>query len=306
VTDTQHAVQDRKALAKLGVGLLYNPSLAQTLHKYPESYDYVEVIPEMFWTDLGPEVSPRYVELAAWMEQLRWLAQNTRLVAHSLSFSLGSAGQFDLAPIYRLAEWNQRFSFAWHSEHLSFVRVPSGEGHDHNAALAVPVPYDGDVLEMFSDRIDGVMQLVPLNFLIENNVYFVDVPEQEMTEPQFLNQLHRRTGCGLLLDLHNLYTNARNHSFDALEFIDELDLSTVAEIHIAGGTELGGMWTDSHAGPVAEPVWDLLEYTVPHTPNLCGITFEFNDSYFPVLGEDGVVAELARARSAWDRLHPNL
>src|SRR5688572_3372007 len=78
-------------------------------------------------------------------------------------------------------------------EHLSFVRVPRAEGHDHNAALAVPVPYDEDVLDMFSDRIVSVMQLVPLAFLIENNVYFVDVPEQKMTEPQFLNKLPTRT-----------------------------------------------------------------------------------------------------------------
>lgn len=72
-------------------------------------------------------------------------------------------------------------------------------------------------------------------FLLENNVYFTDIPEQEMTEPEFLNALTAEAGCGLLLDLHNLYANARNHGIDTEAFLHELDLSRVVEIHVAGG-----------------------------------------------------------------------
>src|SRR6185503_17942887 len=98
------------------------------------------------------------------------------------------------------------------------------------------VPYDHDVADMIAARIETIQATVPAPFLIENNVYFIDVPGQDMTEPEFLNALTRRTGCGLLLDLHNLYANARNHGFDAFAWLDQLDLERVVEIQIAGGS----------------------------------------------------------------------
>jgi uncharacterized protein (UPF0276 family) len=212
---------------------------------------------------------------------------------------LGSADIFDVERVQRIVSWHERYRFPWHSEHLSFVRVAEGDAHDHNAGLAVPVPYDQELLDLMSGRIEHVQRSVPIPFLIENGVYFIDFPEQEMSEPQFLNRLAERTGCGLLLDLHNLYTNARNHRFDPIEFLSELNLTRVYEIHIAGGSELAGMYTDSHAGPVAEQVWELLEQVVPRTPSLAGITFEFHDSYFPLLQARGVHAQLSRAAAIW-------
>ena len=70
----------------------------------------------------------------------------------------------------------------------------------------------------------------------------------------------------------------------------------MVEAHIAGGTEFAGMYTDSHSGPCPEPVWGLLEYLVPRAPNLRGVTFEFHDSYYGLIGRDGVRAQIDRAR----------
>lgn len=291
------------ALPKLGVGLLYNPSLPDFLRANLEAIDHLAIIPDMFWTDAGRGATPRFVELDAWVELLDWVAQRKPVVAHNLGFSLGSAEAFDPNYAENIAAWQRRYDFPWHSDHLSFVRVSGPNAHDQNAGLAVPVPYDQEFLDLFVDRIGEVQRNVPVPFLIENNVYFVEFPDQEMTEPEFLNRLALETGCGLLLDLHNLYTNARNHRFDAFEFLDELDLTRVGEIHIAGGSELGGMYTDSHAGPCPDPVWELLERVVPAVPNLAAITFEFHDSYFPLLGEAGILEELGRARSVWDQSH---
>lgn len=291
----------RQTVPALGVGLLYNPSLPEYLRTRPETFDYVEVIPEMFWTDRGHGTEPRFVELEGWVAMLDDIATRCPVVAHNIGLSLGSAAGFDDDYPAHIEEWNRRYRFAWHSDHLSFVRVQTSEGHDHNAALAVPVPYDREVLDLVAERIVAVQRVVSTPFLLENSVSFVDVPEQELTEPEFLNAVAQRTGCSLLLDVHNVYVNARNHGFDALAFVGALDLDYVGEIHIAGGSELGGMYTDSHAGPCPEPVWELLEWVVPRAPNLGGITFEFHDSYYPRLKEDGIAAELARARAAWNR-----
>jgi uncharacterized protein (UPF0276 family) len=165
----------------------------------------------------------------------------------------------------------------------------------------VPLPFDFDVLDLVTSRIKALGPHIPSPFLVENAVVYLTFSDQDMTEPKFLNALARDSGCALLLDLHNLYTNARNHRFDASAFLRELDLDAVVEVHIAGGNEFAGMYTDSHAGPCPEPVWALLEEIMPRTPNLKGVTFEFHDSYFPRFGADGVRAELQRARAIWSR-----
>jgi len=152
-------------------------------------------------------------------------------------------------------------------------------------------------LDMIADRVVRFQQITSAPFLLENSVYYVTFRDQDMSEPQFLNELTARTGCGVLLDVHNLYANARNHGFDAEEFLGELDLGAVVETHIAGGSEFAGMYTDSHAGPCPEPVWHLLEYVADKAPNLRAVTFEFHDSYYGLLGNQGVRAQLERARS---------
>ena len=290
-------------MPKLGVGLVYNPALPEYLRAHPGTYDYVEVIPEMFWTDRGRGKEPRFVELEGWVQTLDWICGRVPVVAHNIGLSLGSADHFEADYAEHIAGWQERFGFPWHSDHLSFVRITSVEGHDHNAGLAVPVPYDYDVLEMIAERIVAVQEAVPVPFLIENNVYFIDVPDQDLSEPEFLNALTERTGCGLLLDVHNVYANARNHGFDARDFIEQLDRSRIVEIHIAGGSELAGMYTDSHAGPCPPAVWELLEWVVPSAPNLAAITFEFHDSYYPLLKAEGISAELERARDVWNGRH---
>lgn len=292
-----------KTIPQLGVGLLYNPSLELYLDACPDCCDYVEIIPDMFWTDLGTGHPQRFEEIDSWMSVLHRIAASYPLTAHNISYSLGSAGIFDKAYLQQMQDWHERFKFVWHSDHLSFVKVHNDQQQEHNAGLAVPVPYDYEVLDMIAGRINAIKRSINTPFLVENNVYFIDLPDQELSETAFLNELSNDTACGLLLDIHNVYTNAVNHGFDARDFISQLDLRKVVEIHIAGGNEMGGMYTDSHAGPCPQAVWDLLDYTLPLVPNLCGITFEFHESYFHLLQFDGITRELNRARMAWNLHH---
>jgi uncharacterized protein (UPF0276 family) len=222
------------------------------------------------------------------------------LVCHSIGLSIGSAGLFDTAHVERIARLSRDLDVAWHSDHLSFARLPLAD-HEMHTALSLPVAYDEDMLAMLVDRVRHVRAAVPKPFLLENNVYYVDQPEQDMREPEFLNRLAALSGCGLLLDLHNVHVNAVNHGFTAEAFLADLDLSRVIELHIAGGDELFGFHTDAHAGPVAAPVWDLLEQTLRAAPWIRGVTFEFHESSFPMLRHEGIRAELDRARRIWER-----
>jgi uncharacterized protein (UPF0276 family) len=293
---------DLRALPRLGVGLLYVPSLPRFLRENVEALDYMAIVPDRFWVDDGPGVGPRFRDFDRQVELLDWVAARKPIVGHSVGLSIGSAELFDVEHVEQVARWQARYAFPWHSDHLSFNRLPGMDAHSEEAGLAIPVPYDREVLEMIAERVQRVRELVPVPFLLENNVYYVDLPGQEMTEPEFLDGLCARSGCGLLLDIHNVYVNSVNHGFDAREFLHAVDLRNVVEVHIAGGSEMAGMYTDSHAGPVAGPVWDLLDEVVESAPNLCGITFEFEDHYLPALGgHQGVLRELERARQAWAR-----
>jgi uncharacterized protein (UPF0276 family) len=285
------------SLPKLGVGVMYNPALPEFLRTDLDAIDFLEITSDMFWTDHGIGAQPRFEELESWVDVLRWTIPRCPVIAHNIGLSVGNAGFFDMDYVAHLARWQRRYQFPWQSDHLSFAEVSAPDGSGRHAGVAVPLPYDREVLDMIVERVDRFQQVVSAPFLIENSVYFVTFRDQEMTEPQFLNELTRRSGCGVLLDVHNLYANARNHGFQARDFLAELDLSTVVETHIAGGSEFAGMYTDSHSGPCPQAVWELLEYIVPRAPNLRAVTFEFHDSYYGVLGADGVRAELQHARS---------
>ncbi len=286
-------------LPNLGVGLLYNPALPEFLEEELDLCDYVEVIPDTFQTDRGQGRVPRFAELEQETDFLSWLVQRCPIIAHHIGLSIGSAGVFDTEYVSRLEYWRRQCQFLWHSDHLSFAQMKGDDGQNYHSGFAMSIPYDYEVLDMVASRVQEVQRNVPSRFLLENNVYYTDIPQQEMTEQAFLNALSERTDCGLLLDLHNVYTNARNHKFQASEFIEQLNLSRVVEVHIAGGGELAGMYTDSHSGPCPEPVWDLLGRFVSQMPNLRAITFEFHESYFPVLGKEGIRTQLKRAREIW-------
>jgi uncharacterized protein len=235
------------------------------------------------------------------VEILDRAARRLTIVGHSVGLSIGSADPLDTGHVEQIARWQARYRMPWHSDHLSFVRLPGVDAHTElSPGMALPVPYDREVLEMLVEHVDAVQARIPVPFLLENNVYYVDLPEQEMTEPEFLNELAARTGCGLLLDVHNVVVNATNHGFSARDFIFALDLSAVVELHIAGGSELEGLYTDSHAGPVAARVWELLPHVVAACPNLCAITFEFHEGWYPAMGAEGVLRELRTARRVWD------
>src|SRR6202008_3519732 len=122
--------------------------------------------------------------------------------------------------------------------------------------------------------------------------YFTAIPEQEMREPEFLNALTAEAGCGLLLELHNLYVNVRNHGVDREAFLQQLDLSRAVEIHVAGGNDMDGIYTDSHCGPCPEEVWAMLRVVAPLAPNLRAVTFEFDDDSYGELGPAGVRPQL--------------
>jgi uncharacterized protein (UPF0276 family) len=282
--------------------VLFNPALTEFVYSHAQSLDYLSLIPDRSWVDHGPGSKARFEELPEVYKILRDVSRSLPVSMHCIGLSICSAELFDEEYLSRLGAWRARHDCAWASEHLSFSRSMSG--HESNAAVALPVPFDREVLDLVVERVRVAQARLGCPFLLENGVNYFTFPQQEMTEAQFLNRLSSESGCHLLLDLHNVYTNAVNHRFDARNFLEALDLSRVLEIHVAGGTSLMDFHIDSHTGPTPEGVWELLDFVAPRAPALRGVTFEFHESSWPELRTDGVLAQLDRARAILANAHP--
>ena len=291
------------SVPKLGVGLAFQGPLRPFIEHSLDSLDFIEVVPDILWTDMGRGHIPRYIEDEGGVEIIRQFASQIPVVPHSIGLSIGSAHSFNLDHIVQMAAWHERLKFPWFSEHLSYnlAEHPSGEV---NVGVTLPLPFDYETLELLSPRIAEIRSRIPAPFLLENNVYYFNLDDQDLDEAEFLNLLCRQTGCHLLLDLHNLYVNSRNHHLDKYEVLGRLELNNVIEIHLAGGMELDGFYMDAHSGPVPDPVWEMLEWTLPQCENIGGITFELFGSWYETTGDQRLTAELARMKECWARHQP--
>jgi uncharacterized protein (UPF0276 family) len=289
-----------KALPKLGVGLAYQAPLRSLVEAPAGDFDFVEVVPDILWTDLGPGHVPRHLDDADSIAWIDGVARRLPVVPHSIGLSIGSAHGFEREHLAQIERWWQRLRFPWHSDHLAFHLAEHG-GSVANIGITLPLARDRESIDLLVPRVAAVQQALPVPFLLENNVYYFDIPHAEMDEAEFLNTLCRESGCGLLLDLHNVYTNARNHRFDARALLAALDLEQVGEIHVAGGMELDGFWLDAHSDTVPPPVWELLDWVLPRCPNLGGVVFELFGSWVSTVGEARVRDDLRRLKALWRR-----
>jgi uncharacterized protein len=287
-----------------GVGVLFNPSMDRFVERSLHHLDYLAAIPDRAWTDRGIGAPDRFQLQPLPAALLDEAANQLPIVLHSIGLSVCSAAIFDEEYARNLIAWANRLNSPWISDHLSFTRIGTGHDQEINSAIALPVPYDREVLDLLVPRVRFFTETLNCPFLLENNVSYFRYPGQDYSEEAFLNELCTRAGCGVLLDLHNLYTNSLNHNFDPLDYLNALDLGNVLEIHLAGGIRMMGFHTDSHTGPVPDGVWRLLEYTVPRAANLKGVTFEFHESSFSLLGESGILEQVDRARAIVNAFTP--
>lgn len=289
---------DLARLVPLGIGLGYQVQLRDYIQSRQDRFDFLEVVPDITWTDLGHGAKPRYRDIEQDVAFIRDVARTMPVIPHSIGLSIGSAHRYESEHVDQMARWFDRLRFPWHSDHLAF-HLAEGDPSEINLNLTMPVVFDRETLDLVAARIQGVQRRIAAPFLIENNVAYFKYPDSTFDEPGFLNTLTERTGCGLLLDLHNLYTNARNLGADPHAFLDRLDLDRVVEIHVAGGMEFEGFYLDAHSGASPEAVWALLETALPRCRNLCGVVFELFGSWFDELGADGLDRQLGRMRDLW-------
>jgi uncharacterized protein len=287
--------------ANLGVGLSYLPSRQELVIALASIVDYVELGPELFVTE-ADNGSTVFDEVAA--GQALDVIGALPVVVHGLELSIGSAHGWNELALTFLDRFLGLRDVPWHSEHLNFLSTKASDGSIVHMGLPMPLPFTAECAALVAERADAVIDRFGRPFLLENSAnYLPDLPcDPEWDEATFLTELTARSGCGLLLDLFNLWTNCVNHRLDPVALIDRMPLDRVVEVHVAGGEERDGMLLDSHSAEVPEPVWRLLADVLRRAPNLAGVTVEVLDLYAGRLGEAGIRTQLERARTLWEEV----
>lgn len=238
--------------------------------------DFVEVISENFMIDGG---RPRDI--------LARVRERHPVCLHGVSMSLGSADGLNPAYLARLRRLADDIDPLYISDHLCWTRTGGFNSHD-----LLPLPYTSETLDLVCRHIDEAQRALGRTMLVENPSSYVSFAHSEMSEWAFLDEMSARTGCGLLLDVNNIYVSAHNHGFNAEDYVEAVPMERVRQIHLAGHSKGERLLIDTHDQPVPDPVWTLFE-KVMRRAGPVAVMIE-RDGNIPALGE--LVGELDIAR----------
>jgi uncharacterized protein len=268
---------------KISAGTGLKPEHARDIFESQRAVDFFEIHAENYMGAGGP---PHHL--------LRRIASDYALSVHGVGLSIGGAGPLDRDHLARLKKLICDYRPVMFSEHLAWS---SHDGVYLNDLL--PLPYNAATLDCVVRHIDEVQHTLDTRMLLENPSTYVSFGTSDMDEAKFLRAVAVRTGCGLLLDVNNVYVSSVNHGFDATAYIDRFPIEFVGEIHLAGFAEdqdanAGRLLIDAHGAPVADAVWSLYRRTLARSGPVPTLIEWDND----VPDFASVVAEVSLARAA--------
>ncbi len=232
---------NKLGLPNLGLGVgLRTVHFRHILENWP-AVDWFEIISENF---LDTQGRPRYV--------LEQIAERYPVVMHGVSLSIGSADPLDWNYLAKLKRLAQETRARWVSDHLCWTGVAGVNTHD-----LLPMPLHEASLTHVADRVRQVQDFLERPLVLENPSTYATFTASTMSEWEFLSRLVDLTGCGLLLDVNNVYVCSVNHDFDPGAFLRGVPAQSVVQMHLAGHTNCRTHLIDTHDGPVIDPVWEL-------------------------------------------------
>jgi uncharacterized protein (UPF0276 family) len=271
------------------LGTTYEGGDAQLLEHVLPLVDFVEVTPDSMAE--YHEEHPALPDHA--IGELKDIGSQAHLIVHGVGLSIGTHDGYSENYLQIVDTLMDQVEVDWHSEHLGYVNV---DGQHLGTMLAVSKTEQ--VLDMLCERIRKIQQRYGIPFLIENIVHILPDFDGEYSDAVFLNALAERTGCGLILDVYNLECDAHNHGFNIPQFLGELEMEHVREIHLAGGVIDRGFRLDVHSRITEDSTISLARQVIAAAPKLQTVTYELLPEAVPKLGYGGITAELKRLRQA--------
>jgi uncharacterized protein (UPF0276 family) len=264
-------------IPSFGLGLR-KPHYADFLESdAPVAVDFVEVISENFMVAGG---KPRAI--------LRQVRERHPVALHGVSMSVGSVDGIDRDYLARLRLLVDEIEPMVVSDHLCWTRIEGFNSHD-----LLPLPYTEEALDVVCANIAVAQDMLGRAMLIENPSSYICFDDAPMSEWEVLDAMCARTGCGLLLDVNNIYVSATNHGFDPFGYLAGIPADRVGQIHLAGHSQGRDLLIDTHDQPVPPPVWALYEAALARVGPVA--TMVERDDNIPPLGE--LLDELNIARS---------
>jgi len=268
----------------LGFGLgLRSPHFEQIIAEKP-AVDWFEIISENYFVAGGKP----------W-HYLNKIRADYPIVMHGVSMSIGSIDPINKDYLNQLKNTIARVEPQWVSDHLCFTQVGGVNSHD-----LLPMPYTSEALDHLANKISQVQDYLGREMIFENVSSYLTYNDSQMSEWEFLAQLHKQTGCKFLMDVNNVYVSARNHDFNAMDYLLAIPSTAIAQIHLAGHQDFGTHIIDTHDEDVPDAVWDL--YTqYAKTLNPVSTMIERDDNIGSL---DDLITELEHAKTLvkpfWD------
>jgi uncharacterized protein (UPF0276 family) len=278
-------------LPELGVGIVYSSALEPLLEAAPDLVNVLEVEPQTTWIETRSAEAP-YLARADIQEHLAGLPG--RKLVHSIGTPVGGSVAAHAAQIPLLRRTVEHLQAPWVSEHLSFNLTA-----DFFTGFFLPPRQSDAGLKTYIEIITRLQDGVGVPLAIETGVNYLRPRPDEMPDGEFVATVAEAADCGILLDLHNVYCNERNGRQKAEQFLAQLPLDRVWEVHLAGGFELEGFWLDAHSGAIPEPLERLARDVVATLPALKAIVFEIFSSFLPHFGLDATRRELEKLHGLW-------
>lgn len=266
------------------------PCIAGIGLRAPHYREVLQKLPKLGWVEVHSE---NFFGGGSPLRTLLKVREHYPVSLHGVGMGLASTAPLDQAHLSDLQRLCETVQPAAVSEHLCWNSVP---GMTNNQTMVIndllPFPYTQEALSSVASRVEQVQEKLGRRLLVENLSSYLSFTSSEMSEGEFLSELSRRTGCGILFDVNNLYVNARNLGVDARAFIATLPAEAVKEYHLAGYSARDGCLVDTHDHPVYPEVWELYEFALQHIgPRPTLIEWDSDIPVLPVLMGEAVKAQ---------------
>lgn len=279
-------------LPELGVGITYSAAIEPVLERYPDLFDALEVEPQTTWLN-DPRSPEPYRILDPVLEHIAGLPG--RKLVHSIGVPVGGTVRPEHAQLMLLERTIAQLDSPWFSEHLSFNSTP-----DFKTGFFLPPRQTSEGIVASVTSIRDLKAAFPVPVAIETGVNYLRRRLDEMPDGAFVAAVAETAECGVLLDLHNIFANALNGRQPVDEFLADLPLDRIWEIHLAGGFEMEGFWLDAHSGGIPDPLLEISKRVVSALPNLKAIIFEIFPSFVPRFGVDAIRVQIEKLHELWE------
>lgn len=253
--------------------------------------EFLETRPTVSFVEVSPE---NYMRRGGYYPaRLEEAREHYRVITHGLTMSLGAIDPPPAEYLDDLKVEIDRLGTPWHSDHLCFSTAGDRVLHD-----LLPLKHCQENVARVSDRLKAMQDRLRVPMAFENISWYAHPGREEMPEAEFISRIVDESGCGLLLDVNNVYVNSQNHGFDPYDHLRALPLDRVVQLHVAGHKRRSdGLIIDTHGADVIDPVYDLLEWTLARTGPL-PVVLE-RDNQIPELDE--LLDELGKIDAVYQR-----